>query len=148
MKLLDNITRRFPAPRLTATRVTLALAVALAADAVQVLLLPLGPVGFVTDEVIDVIAMVITCWLLGFHVLLLPTFVIEFIPGVGVLPTWSACVIAVVAMRRAAQKSQPAPPVVTVLPATGPAQLPAPPIATPPRPERADAKDGVDANPS
>jgi hypothetical protein len=108
VKLLDAIARKLPAPRLTTRRIALALAVAVAADAAQV---ALGPVGwFAPDEVIDVIAMVITCWLLGFHVVLLPTFVLEFVPVLGMLPTWTACVTAVVALRRREQQNEAPPP--------------------------------------
>lgn len=85
-------------PELTRWRIGLALAVALAADTVQVLV---GPMGWAaSDEVIDLVAMVVTSVLLGFHVLLLPTFVLEFLPVTDMLPTWTACVIAVVVLRR------------------------------------------------
>ncbi|HEY6359235.1 MAG TPA: hypothetical protein VIX35_13425 [Vicinamibacterales bacterium] len=85
-------------PELTRWRVALALAVAVTADAFQILL---GPIGwFLSDEVIDVVTMIVTSWLIGFHILLLPTFVLESIPLVDMLPTWTGCVIAVVALRR------------------------------------------------
>lgn len=85
-------------PELTRWRVALALLVAVTADAFQILL---GPIGWLlSDEVIDVATMIVTSWLIGFHVLLLPTFVLESIPVVGLLPTWTGCVIAVVALRR------------------------------------------------
>ena len=85
-------------PTLTRWRVALALVVAATADAFQIVL---GPIGWVfSDEVIDVVTMVITTWLIGFHVLLLPTFILESLPIVGMLPTWTGCVIAVVALRR------------------------------------------------
>jgi hypothetical protein len=38
--------------------------------------------------------------LIGFHPLLLPTFLIEFVPVADLLPTWTGCVALVVAMRR------------------------------------------------
>ena len=61
----------------------------------------LGPLGWsFADEAVDVAAMVITTWLLGFHLLLLPTFAIEVLPVVDVLPTWTVCVGIVVARRR------------------------------------------------
>jgi hypothetical protein len=85
-------------PALTRWRMGLALAVALTADGLQLLL---GPIGWAfSDEVIDVVAMALTSGLIGFHVLLLPTFVLELIPVVGMLPTWTACVIAVIALRK------------------------------------------------
>ena len=38
--------------------------------------------------------------LIGFHPLLLPTFVIEFVPVADLLPTWTGCAALVVALRR------------------------------------------------
>jgi hypothetical protein len=89
-------------PELTRWRMGLALGVAIAADGLQLLL---GPIGWaLSDEAIDVVAMVLTSGLLGFHVLLLPTFIVEFIPVVGMLPTWTGCVVAVIALRRRAAR--------------------------------------------
>jgi len=68
----------------------------------------LGPLGWAfADEIIDAVAMILTVWLLGFHILLLPTFVVELIPVVDELPTWTACVAAIIALRR---RGSPAPP--------------------------------------
>ena len=72
--------------------------IAVVADALQLALGPAGWVGAV--QVIDVIAMVLTMVILGFHPLLLPTFVIELFPLVDMAPTWTGCVIAVIALRR------------------------------------------------
>jgi len=85
-------------PPLRPWRIAAAFAVAVGVDAMQLLLGPLGWVG--ADEVLDLVAMVLTIWLLGFHLLLLPTFVIEVLPVVDVLPTWTGCVGLVVAHRR------------------------------------------------
>ena len=79
-------------------RIVAAVAVAIAADAFSFVI---GPFGFTfADEVIDVAVMGIESWLLGFHWLFLPTFVLEVVPLVDALPTWTACVIAVIALRR------------------------------------------------
>ena len=102
-------------PVLTRNRIRLAYAVAVTADALQ---LVLGPLGWAfPDEVIDVAAMVLTVGAIGFHPLLLPTFVVEFIPLVDMLPTWTACVALVVALRRK-QQTPPSPP--PPPPSTGP----------------------------
>lgn len=107
MNLLNRLAQPLTAPPLTRTRVVLALAVALAADAMQLLL---GPVGWVFfDQIVDVLAMALTMWTLGFHLLLLPTFVVEFLPLVGMLPTWTGCVIAVIALRKRGQHTAPTP---------------------------------------
>ncbi len=85
-------------PPLRSWRIAAAFAVAVTTDAAQLLL---GPLGWpFTDEALDLVALVMTTWLLGFHLLLLPTFVIEALPVVDVLPTWTGCVGLVVAHRR------------------------------------------------
>ena len=88
----------------------LALAVAMVADGLQSLL---GPLGWVlVDQAIDAVAMVLTIGLLGFHVLLLPTFLVELVPVLDELPTWTACVAAVIALRKREQNSTPTPPII------------------------------------
>ncbi len=104
-KLPDSITRRFAAPQLTRTRIVFALVIAVIADALQFFLGPLGWV--IVDGLIDAVAMALTIWLLGFHWLLLPTFFVELIPVVDMLPTWSGCVIAVIALRKREQRAAP-----------------------------------------
>ncbi len=79
-------------------RIVAAFAVAMAADALAIMLGPAGWAFF--DEIVDVLAMGATVWLLGFHPLLLPTFLVELVPFVDMLPTWTACVGAVVLLRR------------------------------------------------
>ena len=95
-------------PALTRTRVRVAFAVAIAADVLQFALGPLGWAG--ADEALDVAAAVLAWRLLGFHPLLLPTFVAEFLPIVDMLPTWTGCVGLVVALRKR-QQTEPPPPV-------------------------------------
>jgi hypothetical protein len=90
------------APQLTRARIILALAVAVVADGLQFLLNGVGWVG--PDQIIDVIAMLLTCWLLGFHWLLLPTFMLEFVPLADELPTWTACVAVVIVLRKRQQR--------------------------------------------
>ena len=89
-------------PPLTRPRMLLALAVAVAADGLQLLL---GPFGWVVaDQTIDAVAMLLTMRILGFHILLLPTFVVELVPVIEDLPTWTACVFAVIALRKREQR--------------------------------------------
>lgn len=98
----------------------LAIIIAAVADAIQ---LASGPAGWLgTVQVVDVITMLATMALLGFHILLLPTFVLEFIPGLSMPPVWTACVIAVITLRR---KKEGDPPNVAVPPKlpTAPPQL-------------------------
>jgi hypothetical protein len=90
--------RLFEQPLLTPARVRLAYVVAMATDLLQLLL---GPFGWAfADEALDVAAMVLISRALGFHVMFLPTFALEFLPLTDMLPTWTGCVALVVAMRR------------------------------------------------
>ena len=107
MNFPDQLSRTFRAPRLTRLRIVLALMVAITADGLQFLL---GPLGWVfADEAIDVVAMILASWLIGFHLLFLPTFVVELIPVADMLPTWTGCVALVAALRKREQ-SRAAPP--------------------------------------
>ena len=114
MSSLDKLTARFAAPQLTQTRILLALVVAVGADALQIFL---GPLGWVfVDDLIDMVAMGLTILVIGFHPLLLPTFIAEFIPLVDMLPTWTGCVIAVIALRKRAQRTAEPKPSQTINP--------------------------------
>lgn len=91
-------------PPLTPWRIATAFAIAVAVDATQLML---GPLGFTpADEGLDLLAMVLTVLLLGFHPLLLPTFVIEILPIADALPTWTGCVGLIVARRRRTERAQ------------------------------------------
>ena len=96
-------------PPLTRGRMWAAYGVAIATDVLQFVL---GPFGFfVVDEVLDVVAMVAITRAIGFHVLLLPTFAIEFLPITDMLPTWTGAVALVVGLRRRQQVMRREPPV-------------------------------------
>jgi len=94
-------------PQLTPGRVRTAYAVAVTTDVLQFLLGPIGWVG--ADEILDVAASALVWRLLGFHPLLLPTFLIELLPVTDMLPTWTACVALVVGLRRRQQVGPPPP---------------------------------------
>jgi len=106
MKAPEKLNQMFRTPKLlTRTRIILALAVAVTADSLQFFL---GPLGWApVDQVIDLVAFVLTAWALGFHLLLLPTFVAEIFPVIDMLPTWTACVIAVIILRKREQRGMP-----------------------------------------
>ena len=99
----------FRAKPLTPARIGWAMAIAVIADGIQFMAGPLGWVGF--DQAVDVVAMILTSLVLGFHPLLLPTFVVELVPLVDLLPTWTGCVGAVVLLRKRSQAAVP--PIVT-----------------------------------
>src|SRR3989475_8949173 len=95
------VPRLFQSPDLTPGRVRFAYAVAVSTDLLQLLL---GPFGWAfADELLDVAAMTLTWRLIGFHPLLLPTFILEFLPLADMLPTWTGCVAIVVALRKRQQ---------------------------------------------
>jgi hypothetical protein len=90
-----------PPPVLTRGRIALAFTLAAITDLVQLLM---GGAGwFLPDEVLDVVTMVLVSRVIGFHPLLLPTFVLEFLPVADMLPTWTGCVGLVVLHRRRSQ---------------------------------------------
>ena len=101
----EKLNRLLRAPKLTRTRIALALSVAVTADSLQFIfvLVPL------VDQAIDLLAFGLTAWLVGFHLLLLPTFAVELIPFADMLPTWTACVVAVIALRKREQNAAPPP---------------------------------------
>lgn len=105
-------------PKITKQKIAVAFTAAVIADAIQfpitaatmtgVLAIP----GEGADLLIDSIMTVLTSSLLGFHWILLPSFVFEAIPGFDLFPTWTGCVAYVVWRRK---KDQAAPHVVDVV---------------------------------
>ena len=108
MRTIDAIkTQLLHVPALTRVRMWTAYGIAVIVDAAQWML---GPVGWLfADEALDVAAMVAISRAIGFHPLLLPTFVLEFLPIADLLPTWTGCVALVIALRKT-QRAAPPPP--------------------------------------
>ena|ERR1051326_1660989 len=99
---------------LTRPRIWAAFSLAILVDGLQ---LTLGPLGWVfLDEALDVFTMICMVGLLGFHPLLLPSFLLEFLPVVDMLPTWTGCVALVVTLRH----KRAHPPVINSAPQSGP----------------------------
>jgi hypothetical protein len=94
-------------PVMTPTRTWLAYAIAVTTDALQFLAGPIGWVG--ADETLDVVATALLWRVLGFHPLLLPTFLIELLPVADLLPTWTGCVALVIGLRKRRQDDPPPP---------------------------------------
>jgi hypothetical protein len=105
---LEKLNTLFRVPRLTMPRMIVALAIAVVADGLQLILGPFGWEGF--DQAIDCITMVLISRIIGFHILLLPTFVVELVPVIEDLPTWIACTAAVIVLRKREQRHPPPPP--------------------------------------
>lgn len=98
---MSTIQNFFRIPLLTRQRIRLAYVVALVTDALQIVTGPFGLVGL--DQILDVAAMILTTRLLGFHMLLLPTAILEFVPLLGLLPTWTGCVALLISIRKKEQ---------------------------------------------
>ena len=72
----------------------LALLIAAVADLAQIVAFPLFFEGAasIADDVLDVVVMVTLTRLLGFHIEFLPSMAAELIPGVDLIPFWTAAV--------------------------------------------------------
>ncbi len=103
-----DLNRIFSQPLLTPVRRRGAYAIAIATDVVQ---MALGPFGWTfVDQALDVAAAIAISRLIGFHPLLLPTFVLELVPIADMLPTWTGCVALVVALRKREPVTAPSDP--------------------------------------
>ena len=106
--MVSTLWRMFQPPPLTPQRVRLAYVVAVSVDLLQLLL---GPFGWAfADEILDVVAMILIWRVLGFHMLLLPTFALEFLPLADMLPTWTGSIAIIVALRKRQQAIRSTPP--------------------------------------
>ncbi len=76
---------------------SLALLVALTADALQIILLPFFAAGGFSpaDTVVDLVVAVILSRLIGWHWAFLPSLIAEAVPALDLFPTWTAAVIYV-----------------------------------------------------
>ncbi len=72
----------------------LAWAVAIAADALQIIAFPLFAEGALSpaDSVLDLVVAIIMFRLLGWHWAFLPSAAAKLIPGADLFPTWTAAV--------------------------------------------------------
>lgn len=76
------------------SRFRAAMALAIAADAVQIVIFPLFVEGAVSplDDTLDLIVMAALIWLTGWHWEFLPSFVAELVPGLDLVPFWTLAV--------------------------------------------------------
>ena len=81
----------------TRWRFRAALILAMAADALQIFVLPLFAEGALSpaDDVLDIVVAAVLVHLLGWHWEFLPAFAAELIPGVNLVPFWSFAVAGV-----------------------------------------------------
>jgi len=102
-------------PELTRKRIITAYAVAAVADLLEfpISAAQFSVVGAFAGEfaafVVDSIVFAVMTKLLGFHWTFLPSFCIEVIPGLDMLPTWVGCVFLVVRQRKKEQNLTIAP---------------------------------------
>lgn len=71
-----------------------AMLLAIAADALQILVLPLFSEGALSpaDDVLDLVVAAVLVRLLGWHWEFLPAFAAELVPGVDLVPFWTLAV--------------------------------------------------------
>jgi hypothetical protein len=79
------------------SRFRAALALAIVADAVQIVIFPLFAEGAMSplDDILDLAIMAVLIQLIGWHWEFLPSFIGEFVPGLDLVPFWSLAVVNV-----------------------------------------------------
>ncbi len=133
-------------PELTRRRIMAAFTVAVIADLLEIpiTIAENGSLGALlipaeaADVFVDCIVMAVMTKLLGFHWLFLPSFLVEVVPELDLLPTWVGCVAVVVWQRKKAapppiRLSRPEAIDVVATPLSAPS-LPPPLSATPTQP--------------
>lgn len=102
-------------PILTKKRIVIAYTVAIIADLIEFPISALeltviaAPVAMFLSFMLDVFVFGIMTFLLEFHWFFLPSFLVEVVPGLDMLPTWVGCVWFVVRQRKKEQNFAPAP---------------------------------------
>jgi hypothetical protein len=93
-------------------KLKLAWLVAMAADALQMVGFPLFWEGAVSpaDDALDIVVAVILTKLLGWHWVFLPTLLAELVPGLDLVPTWTAAVYFVTRQRVRSNEPEILPP--------------------------------------
>src|SRR5580704_1248377 len=76
-------------------RVWLARGIAVAADAVQIIFMPLFAEGIASpvNDALDVVVAVVLILLVGWHIAFIPTFVVKVLPFADLAPTWTIAVL-------------------------------------------------------
>ena len=90
------------------TRNKLALAVALSADFLQIIIFPMFAQGFFSpvDVALD-IGVGATLWaLLGWHYAFIPALIAEAVPGLDLVPTWTAAAFLAIKSKKRASTDQ------------------------------------------
>jgi hypothetical protein len=71
--------------------------VAIVADFIQFWMIPsyFVLIGFFLNAVLDIFLFALFTWRLGFHIAFLPSFLVEFVPFVDVVPAWTMAILFV-----------------------------------------------------
>jgi hypothetical protein len=104
-----------PPTPVTPGRIQAARIIAVAADCLELMVFPYFMPGFLSpfNDVLDVAVAAALIWLLGWHWAFLPSFVAEMVPGVSLVPSWTAAVFIATGFGSAVT---PVTPVTTVTP--------------------------------
>ena len=78
------------------SRFRAALALAIVADAVQIVIFPLFAEGAISplDDILDLTVMAVLIQLIGWHWEFLPSFIGEVVPGLDLVPFWTLAVVS------------------------------------------------------
>src|SRR5215468_8323911 len=76
------------------SRIRAARLVALAVDALQIVVFPVFGPGALSpfEDGLDVATALVMTWLVGWHWSFLPSFLAELVPGLDLVPTWTVSV--------------------------------------------------------
>ena len=77
-----------------ATRIRTARVIAMVADLMQLVFFPAFAGGWVSplNDALDIVVALLMVRLVGWHLAFLPTLVAELVPGLDLIPTWTAAV--------------------------------------------------------
>jgi len=94
--------------RPTRSAIRIGSAIAIIADAMQLVLFPLFVEGFssVLNDVLDVVVCAVLIRLIGWNPVFLPTFVVEMLPFGDLAPTWTIAVFVATRSRPSAAREQ------------------------------------------
>lgn len=93
----NSVEPEIPAPLSVRWRFQAAMILAIGADALQLLVMPMFSEGALSpvDDVLDLALAAILVRLLGWHWEFLPAFAAELVPGVDLIPFWTLAVLNV-----------------------------------------------------
>jgi hypothetical protein len=93
---------------LTPERINAARLIAVIADILQIILFPMFSQGFFSplDDVLDFIVAILMYWLVGFHIVFVPSLIIKLLPIADEAPTWTIAVLIATHGRKTLNKAE------------------------------------------